>query len=774
MTMSTPTSIGRRHEAARCEECTLNDPRNAYVGSAGPEDARLAVVGEGPGYQEGRTGIPFSGPSGKLLDAVLSEAGFERERVYLTNAVLCRPADNRTPTKMEVACCRPRLMLELDRLRPDQILCLGNTAAQSVLATSAGVTSLRVGPPKLLPGSDSVEVVATFHPAACLRQSDFYPNLKADVKKLRKDLRVNWVEPVYRVWDTEEEAVQGLRELLCSYDTFAVDIEVGIEKDTDFDHPERYQFLCIGISYATGKAVVIGEEALKFESVIRELRPLLRSQLVAHNGKFDLAALRLLEPAARLHFDTMLSSYCLDERPGVHALGYRSVEILGAPDWKDALAEYVGSGKKRRSYAFVPRDILYKYNAWDVACTWMLRDYDTKALALEGQTQLHQDYNDITMMLMNAETKGIRVDEDYFEELDQRYGDILAAREDVLSEWVKNPRSPKQVKEALDDLGLRVDSTNAMTLEVLMRKLDPDSEAGRFITAMQRYRKDHKMYSNYVKGLPLKIYNGRLHTNFLMHGTTTGRLATKEPNLLNIPRGPLIKNAFLPDEGCVFVQADYKTAELRVVAIESGDEELIAVLSDPNRDIHSEVATERYGPGFTKDQRVRAKAVVFGVGYGREAQSIAVEYDMSHKEAQGVIDALFRRYSGIPAWQDDIRKRVTVRGEDLTNHFGRKRRFHLITRDNVDNIRRECLAFIPQSTANDCNMRAAARLHLEYGYDVRLLVHDSILINCKPEDAEEVAATMAQVMQQTAAERYSTVVPFFVDTSIGKTWGELS
>jgi DNA polymerase-1 len=773
MTTSESISTGRRHPKALCEECTLNEDSSIFVGSSNPGNCTLAIIGEAPGYQEARSGQCFSGPSGKLLDSVLREVGIDKETAFQTNAVLCRSRTNRAPSKSEIKCCWPRLQAELEEVNPNVILALGNAAAQGVLQTSEGVSSLRVGPPRRSELFNDAKVIATYHPAACLRQADFFPNLKADVKKINVAIDY-WQEPTIVIWDDEASASTGLEGLVEQYNTFAIDIEVGIEKDTDFDHPERYQFLCIGIAADANTVYVIGEEALKSDKVKTALKPLLRCNLIAHNGKFDLAALKLIEPEARLWFDTMLSSYCLDERPGVHSLGYRAVEILGTPSWKDVLEPYVGSGKNRQSYANVPRDILYKYNALDVNCTWRLMEHDRQALRAENLEKLHQDYNDITMMLMHAETAGIRIDEEHFSNLQTTYKDELTRHEDFLSSWVNNPRSPKQVKEALASLGYNVESTNSLTLEVLMRKIKPESEAGSFIIGLQKQRKDQKLYSNYIVGLPEKVYEGRLHTNFLMHGTTSGRLATRDPNLLNVPRGQLIKSGFLPDEGCVFVQADYKTAELRVVAIESGDKELRAVLSDPTRDIHSEVAVERYGPNFTKTQRVRAKAVVFGVGYGREAHSIAIEYDMSRQEAQNVIDALFAKYPDIPAWQEYIRHRVTRQGEDLRNAFGRTRRFHLINKDNIDNIRRECLAFIPQSTANDCNMRAAALLFKESKLDIRLLVHDSILVNCKADEAVQIAEYIAQTMQRVAANEYSDLVPFYVDTSIGSNWGELA
>jgi DNA polymerase-1 len=587
--------------------------------------------------------------------------------------------------------------------------------------------------------------------------------------------RVNWREPTYKVFDEPYQSVRVLNELL-QHPTrdIVIDIEVGIEKDTDFDHPQRYTFLCVGIGYERGKVVVIGEQALRAESVRDALNEVLESKRVwCHNGKFDLSGLSGLGISdIPLGGDTMLQSYVLDERQGTHKLGDLAVELLGAPNWKHVLDEWVGAGKKKASYARVPRDVLYKYNAFDVSCTWDLMEYFNIELAKVPKfPKLHEDLCHISDMMQHIEQKGIRVDMAYNAQLVAEYEVLLAEQEKFLSEWVNNPRSPQQVKAALYDLYIRTDSTDALHMELIMRKVAYDSEVGQFVRAMQKYRKDQKMYGTYIKGMNQAIYRGRLHGNFLLHGTTTGRWACKKPNMLNIPRGPKIKSEFIPDEGCVFVQGDLKTAELRVVAIEADCPWLIEVLSDPTRDIHNEVSRQRYGPNFTKEQRIRAKAVVFGLSYGREAESIGIEYDVPIDEARDIVNAFFQLIPEVKAWQAQIRQRVW-NGEDLVNGFGRMRRFHLVTRENKANIGREALAYIPQSTANDINMRAATTLWKQ-GVDVRLCVHDSVLANAKPDEAEEVAALIRKVHMETAL-LYSDKVPFYSDTSIGKNWGELA
>lgn len=775
--MSNDTLDGpqRRHPSAICEECTLCDPQLAYIASTGPISASIAIVGESPGYQEERVGIPFSGPGGKLLDGVLTSTKLKRSQLFLTTTVLCRTPDNRAPTKREQAACWPRLKEELDSLsKLETIMALGNVASQALLETTEGITSLRVGSPKSNDRFPGVKIIPTFHPAACLRVGDNFPSLMLDFKKVRS-YTSEWYEPIVKVFDTAAEALAVLEELAKStYNEIVIDIEVGIEKDTDFQHPERFEFLCVGICYTAGKTIIIGEEALKADTVRAKLIKVLQGKkIICHNGKFDLAGLSVWGKLD-LWFDTMLAHYVTDERRGTHSLSYLATELIGAPDWKDVLDEWVGSGKRKASYANVPRDILYKYCGFDCHNTYLLYEYFSKDLDQTPKfRQLHDDLVDISSMLQYAEQKGIAYDIAYFEQLDNSYFDSLRSQREAMEHWVANPNSWIQVQKALTKMKVSTESTDDLHLEIILRKVAFDSEPAQFVRALRAYRKDFKQYSVYVRGMIERGFEGRLHTNFIMHGTTSGRLAAKEPNLLNVTRGPLIKTGFVPDPDHVFVQADYKTAELRVVGVEANCPWLIEVLSDPLRDIHGEVATQRYGPGWTKDQRVRAKAVVFGLGYGREAGSIATEFDIPLKEAEEVVRAFFELIPEVKEWQQYIKHQVTKLGVDLTNHFGRKRRFHLISKDNVANVGRESLAFIPQSTANDINLRAATKLYKELGMDVRLLVHDSCLVNCPPDEAEQVARVMSRVMQDTALQ-YTDVIPFYVDTSIGNNWGELS
>lgn len=788
MPETTEPQVERKHPKARCEVCPWNEHKG-FADVRGPDNANVLIVGEAPGAQEVQSGEPFVGPSGKLLDKVLAHHGFDHDQIRFTNVVACHPPFSPSkgataPPKEVIACCRPRLRDELrDR---DTIICLGNTAKEAVLETREAITQVRQGPPRSNPNYPNASIVATVHPAACLRSSDFFPSLVKDLKKAKDPtVYVNWEPPVFRTFDTPSEAASVLRELQPDRHRgpLTVDIECGVEKDVAFTHPSV--LLCVGLGFEPNKAVVIGEEALKSKQV----RDLLATSItgrdrenpvVCHNGKFDLQVLMRLGIIDRpnLGADTMLMSYVIDERPGHHGLKGLASEILGAPDYGAEIGKHISKGE---SYAKVPRPVLYQYNAYDAALTYNLYEHFVKELKEADLEHVHDRLVEYSNELVYMELDGVRVDIPYLDELDEEYAATLKEQEQVLSEWVGNPRSPQQVMASLRSLGMRPADTTAETLNDLHDRYAsrPDSEQAKFLSAMLRYRKEQKLHSTYVKGPRKRLLGDRVYPTYMLHGSVTGRLAARNPNMQNIPRSGKIRKLYIPDEGNVFVQADYGQIEIRVAAAYARDTYLQGVFNDPNRDIHGEVATQLYGENnWGKEERVRAKAVVFGSVYGREAPSIAKEYDMSLREAQAYQDAFFALMPELMQWRQDVQDTVFKGGQALQTHFGRKRRFWLITRQNKMDVGKEALAFKPQSTANDVTLSSLVNLRRAFGDSqgsprIRVPVHDSIMVECKKDEAKEVSRLMKKTMEQTAKEEFSSFVPFPVDVEIGPSWGDL-
>lgn len=804
---TTSPEIVRKHPLAHCEECPLREV-GVFVPTWGPDQAKLAFVGEAPGVQEAKAGIPFTGPSGRLLKVVAKNFGIDMEKVVLTNACLCRPPDNATPPQSAVAACKPRLDEELRQRGIERVVALGATAAQDLLGTKTAISKLRIGMDKTT--DKGYTVLATYHPAAALRVPDYFPSLVHDIGKLVQPPRT-WTEPAWRSYEDPEQARAVLRELRTSKlvgEYLALDIECDIDKDTGFDHPNHYGMLCVGLAYAGDRVVVIGETALKDEEVLDELADLMsEKKIICHNGKFDLAGLYQLVGPQKLYFDTMLASYCLDERGGIHSLEYLAIEFLGAPDWKSVLKRYIGP---RDGYGVVPRPVLYKYNAYDLACTYQLFELFSERLGRgDGSARrVHNFLVDASNELMYVELNGIAIDLTYLNELTERYLEVLKAIEtdldDVLERGTNgrigylNPRSPLQVRKAIEE-GFKVripekrnqkgewtKSTDIETLRGLLDRADVNTQMDfiKFLDTLLKHRREAKLYGTYVKGIRKRLYRGRVYPTFLLHGTTSGRLSCRNPNLQNVPRESAIKRLFVPGKsGNVFLQADFGQAELRVLCFLARDEYLRGIFNDPSRDLFDELTPilypfanrETMEPGAWKNLRIRVKAYVYGLSYGRTEFSVAKEYKLPVEEARRAMETFFQVIPDTVRFRDETKKRV-LRGEDLVTPYGRRRRYMLITKENRDDVLREALAFLPQSTASDVCLGAAVQLRQDLrGTDsyIRNLVHDSILIECPEESADDIGKHVEKQMLESAKQLVGDYVQFKVDVTTGKSWGDV-
>ena len=799
MTSSETLGVVRKHPQAKCEECPLYED-GQFVPSNGPAKAKLAIVGEAPGVNEAKYGRPFVGESGQLLNSVLKHYDISRKEVFLTNAALCRDSSGATPTASALQACRPRLMGELREREPQDIVALGNSAAQSILGTKTGITSLRVGQGHTnedeLP---NVRVLPTFHPAACLRQPDFFPSLVTDFGKLKGFTGI-WYEPKWKAYEAPEEALAALAELQQIQGPVVVDIESGIEKDVSFEHPNRHTLLCVGLGYQRGKIVVIGETALRDERVIEALALYLTTHpMKGQNLKFDNKGLwAKLHVALTVYADTMLKSYCRDERQRVHSLGYLGIEMLGTPDWKHALDKYK---KPKDSYAVIPRPILYQYNAWDVHVTDLVDEVLTKELETHPElVKLHEFLCRASDQLMFPELNGIGVDLKYNEELMIQYQASLAILEERIAqaipdpEWTNfNPRSWQQVQKVVKGtFGLKlpmkmntkreyVETTDVTALTALLeRNLGEPSEE--FFRRMLEHRKEAKLYGTYVKGLRKRVYRGRVYPTFLLHGTTTGRLSCRNPNLQNIPRDSTMRKQFVPSKPeNVFLEGDYGQNEGRVLCWLAQDEYLRGLFNDPTRDIFDELTPVLYGdcsglsPAEMKELRIRVKAYFYGLAYGREARSIALEYGIPMSEAERGMREFFKVIPATVAFRERTRRQV-LEGNDLITAFGRHRRFYLITNSNRKDVLNEALAFLPQSTASDICLDAFVhtRPRLKGIGFIRNIVHDSLLAETHPDNLMEVMTIMNEEMLAAAARVVGDYVRFKVDFKSGPSWGELS
>jgi len=762
----------RKHPLAICEECPFIDDPFVPTQNLTPR-SHIAVVGEAPGAYEAENGIPFTGPSGKLLDQVLDYHGIQRQDVMITNVCLCRPENNDDPPKAAIAACKPRLDAELAAGGITKILAVGGTAATNLIETKKTITNLRIGGPKPYIEDRSKEVIATWHPAYCLRSPDNFPSFVSDVAKLNGWTNVTWPEPNYRVFTNGSDIREAIRRLHGVQNHLVIDIETGIDKDTTVVHPENYDLLCLGIAYAKGRAVVLGGSELERTEIRNDLGRLLRSKrLVAHNGKFDLGGLYPVVGPLELYGDTMLMSYSMDERPGHHGLKKLAIEKLGAPDYEEEIRKYVPRGG---NYADIPRNVLYKYNAFDVACTWDLYEYFESVMS-DREKGVHRFLIKAANALKWLEHAGIHFDTEYNGHLTEEFTKELYQLEleiNDIADRTINPRSVQQIQRYFEENDVIVTSTEADVLAAMLPHIK--GKPALFIEKLLLHRKRAKLYGTYVKGLAKRVYDGKVYTTYSLHGTTSGRLASKNPNLQNISRDKRIKKQFVVEgSDSVFIQADYKQAEGRVIATLAQDEYLAGLFRDPTKDIFGDMCDQLWGVGnHGNEERVKIKSVFYGLAYGRGPVAIAQELKMSEKEGRELLKNFKALIPATVAWQASITHKV-LSGEDLITPFGRKRSFWLITNENKSDVINEALSFLPQSIASDICVTALIKLQKEI-HDlatIRLTVHDALYLECKTKDRDEVAAIATKTMVD-AGLAFTNYVPFAVDVKFGTRWSEL-
>ena len=296
------------------------------------------------------------------------------------------------------------------------------------------------------------------------------------------------------------------------------------------------------------------------------------------------------------------------------------------------------------------------------------------------------------------------------------------------------------------------------------------------------YRMLTKLKSTYADGLLKEISaDGRIHTNFQMTVTATGRLSSTEPNLQNIPvrreLGAQIRNMFVASPGKVLVDADYSQIELRLLAHIANDETMIAAFRS-GEDIHAVTASQVFGVPLdevTPLQRSHAKAVNFGIVYGISAFSLAQDIGVFQSEAKAYMDSYFAKYHGVRAYMDRIVAQAKADGY-VTTLFGRRRDLPELKSSNF-NLRsfgeRVALNMPIQGTAADiikaAMVRVDARMRAE-GLEAQLLlqVHDELIVECPAAEAETVRAILIEEMEHVVDYR----VPLLVDAKIGASWAE--
>ncbi len=571
---------------------------------------------------------------------------------------------------------------------------------------------------------------------------------------------------------------------------FAFDLET-----TSLD-PLQAELVGLALCWSADAAVYIpvgheqGEQ-LPLPLVMERLGPLLADESIGKTGqnlKYDLQVMTALGlPFAGIDGDTMLADYLLETGRQSRKLDDIAMRVLGHRmiSYAEATAEL----PKGAGFAQVEIEQATRYAAEDAHVAWLL---DRDLGARLDEQDLRALYRDLELpvipVLADMELRGIGLDLPALADLGQELGAAVTALDAQVKQLVGkefNLNSPRQLAQVLfDEQGFEPlkktktgRSTDAATLESLCAQ-DPENPLPR---AVLEYRGLSKLKGTYVDALPQAVspVDGRVHSSFHQAVAATGRLASMNPNLQNIPirtaEGRRIRACFVPDPGHVFLSADYSQIELRVLADYCGSGPLVQAFQQ-GEDIHRRTAAQVFGVApllVSPDQRRAAKAVNFGIIYGMSAFRLANELGISRRRAQRIIDDYFQHYPQVQAYVQGAIAAAREHGV-ATTRWGRRR----MVPDLGARIRhlREAAERVAvntpiQGTAADIMKLAMVRVWRRLRRDqpaARLLlqVHDELLIELPEELLDPVRALVVQEMEQAA----ELAVPLLVETGVGRDW----
>ena len=588
--------------------------------------------------------------------------------------------------------------------------------------------------------------------------------------------------------------------------------------DTETDGLDAMQCRLVGISLAVapgeacyiplahrpadGLALEAAEtEQLPTATALDMLRPLLADAAVLkilQNAKFDLQILNRLNVAVTPIDDTMLMSYALDAGNHGHGMDALSEKYLGHTPVP--IKQLIGTGKAQITFDLVPVDEAAHYAAEDADITLRLWQHLKPRLSAEAVTSVYEGLErPLVPVLRQMEAAGILVDRQVLSRLSGEFAQKMAAMEDGIYEQAGerfNIASPKQLGDILfDKMGLPGGKktktgawgTGADVLE------GPAAEGHGLAHDVLAWRGLAKLKSTYTDALPefINPETGRVHTSYSLAATTTGRLASSDPNLQNIPirtqDGRRIRTAFVAPQGRVLVSADYSQIELRILAHMAAIDSLRQAFAD-GQDIHAMTASEMFGvplADMTPDVRRRAKAINFGIIYGISAFGLANQLGISRSEAGDYIKAYFEKFPGIKDYMEATKTEARAQGYVATL-FGRK--IHVaeinakiparrafaeraainapIQGTAADIIRRAMVAMPPALEAAGLTDAKTGDAHM------LLQVHDELIFEVAEDQAAALTDTVRAVMENACAPRLTLSVPLVVDAEAARNWDE--
>ena len=579
--------------------------------------------------------------------------------------------------------------------------------------------------------------------------------------------------------------------------------EVAVDTETNSLDPHQAELIGISLSSKIGKACYIplghnSKKCVNKDVVIKKLRPLLEDpsiKKIGQNIKFDFIVFFMNGITISSLEDTMLMSYVLDAGKNRHNMDTLSEIHLNHKTI--SFKELVGSGKKEIKFSEVDVDKAKDYAAEDADITLRLYKKFLKSLKEEKMINIYEVFEKpMIKILAYMEIEGIRIDSKFLKTLSSNFGKTIEKIQKNIFKISKknfNIASPKQLGEIIyNDLKIANlkktkkggFATSASVLEDLAYK------GNEFPKLVLDWRQISKLKNTYTDSLPEHVNpkTKRVHTSFLLAATTTGRLASSDPNLQNIPikseDGKNIRKSFIAEKNNVLISADYNQIEMRILADLADVKELKKAFKN-NEDIHSLTASQIFDKDIDKisqDQRRKAKAINFGIIYGISQYGLAKQINVSNYEAEEFLKSYFSKFPEIKVYMDKTIKFCRKSGY-VNNIFGRRSHFISINDKNynVRNFQERAAINAPiQGSASEimrlAMIRLNKRLRVQKNQKTKMLlqIHDELIFETPKDDAKKISKIIIEEMTSVAkSDQHSFSIPLTVDLNIGDNWGEL-
>ncbi len=849
-----PVSSAGSRKDPLCVNCPLLDCPGPVMGEFTGQQTDIIYVGEALGATEVVKHRPMIGEAGQVLRATIRALDFTSYGI--TNVWKCRPPRNELPEDQDPGeFCRHSLLDDLISHKPKIIVPLGSTALKAITGQDIGImkiqgrmfTTANLGVPMTL--------IPMYHPAFLRRQGMFWRDWELSNDKLKRVLEgvYDYIAPedcIVHHLHSADEVKHWLTELSKPEYT---ELVCDVETSAGYAPWAGARIISISIAWSKTESIVfpwytatqINEyhPEPKYVTNTPEVHELLQKLFIDptkiwswYNGQYDTQFFWAEGFTPRIDKDVMLEAHIVDERGSsddskggtFHSLKRDAGIFLDAPNWEYDAKVYAPA--RNDSYEKIPYDKLHQYNGIDTIRSKHLSVVLTRVMEEEGTEEYYKRVEIPAFnMLAHARYFGIRVDMHRVQSLQNAMNPEL---ERLRAEMIEisgnpffNPNSYKDKLAALKNRGLDVPDTRKETLL--------GYEGDELVDAMRAFADCSKILSTYVVGLVNSIYDDlRVHPDWRLP-TETGRPRCSDPNLLGMPRKAeeaehrwkrYVKEQFIADTDRLLVHMDRKQSEVRCMVFLADAVNFIAkLIADPRSDIHGEFTKMLYGAGYTKEQRVLVKMVVFGLIYNREAPSLSMQFTAIEREkavkmaravgkdrqdvisgsttevhsdgaitfkvwsvrdAQKFIDSFFKLFPEVLVYKKAI-IREALRTGKLRGYLGRIRRFGLVNYDNQRSIENQAVNFMPSNLSADLNFVSCAETVKRFGkYGVEIIapIHDAGLMSI-PKDSQslipEIQAMWESLPEQVLtwsgvpSEGHNSSIPFPVDVTSGERWSDL-